>query len=366
MLSRVAARSYSSASIKLTAREAAGNLSSVSVVINNAGSKAGKSGLSHLYSKFNFLNTNTRSALRFTRESELLGGIFSSKVTRDAVVLNTQFLKADLPYYVEALGNTLANPAFRPHELTEVVLPSARAEYEAASSDASFVGLEALHELSFRRGLGNPLYYDGTQSISVDEIRQFSTDVVKASNVSIFASGVNEADLTQFIGESALSQLPSGASATIPVEFFNGSESRIRKAGESAALIGVPVKTGDFGKYESLSVAIGNQTIANPQAPLSQIPGASSHLYKYADAGLFVVSVRGSGAEVAQGIKQAKAAVDAVSSADVSKATELSIALQSTFENPLSFKPSADKVKLDKFNYVAVGDVDALPYASEL
>lgn len=366
MLSRAAARSYSSASIKLTSRESAGHLSNISVVINNAGSKAGKSGLAHLYSKFNFLNTNTKSALRFTRESELLGGIFTSQVTRDSVILNTQFLKADLPYYVEALGNTLVNPSFRPHELTEVVLPAAKAEYHNAAASNEFVALEALHQISFRKGLGNGLYYNGTQPISIDEIKQFSVDHVNASNVAIFASGVNQADLTQFIGDSALSQLPYGASEAQASELFLGKESRVAKAGESIALIGVPIKTADFGKFEALSVALGNQTIPNLASPLSQITGATSHLYKYADAGLFVVSVKGNGQDVAANIRKVKSLVDSTKTADVAKATELSIALQSTFVKPLEFKADTTQPKIKEFNYVAVGDIDVLPYASEL
>ncbi|KAK6457967.1 ubiquinol-cytochrome-c reductase complex core protein 2 mitochondrial precursor [Scheffersomyces xylosifermentans] len=371
MLSRVSARSLSTAtkSIKVAARDAPGALTTLSVVVNNAGSKTGKSGVAHLAAKFNFLNTGSKSALRFTRESELLGGVFSTNVTRDAIVLNTQFLKEDLPYYVEALGSVLTNTSFRPHEFTEVVLPAAKAEYEAAHASNAFTAVESLHELSFRKGLGNPLYYDGTTKISVDEVAQFASDAYKQSNVSIFASGANPEDLDTFIGESSFAYLASGSTSAAPVELFKGKESRIRAAGESGAFIGVPVKTSEFGKYETLSAAIGSSVLAGAPSPLSKIAGASSFLYKYQDAGLFVVSVTGSAAEVAQGIKQAKKVVDSVSTTDLTnatKATQLSVALQSTFESPLDIKADASPVKLGEFNYVAIGDVDVLPYANEL
>lgn len=371
MLSRVPARSLSTATqaIKIAARDAPGSLTSLSVVVNNAGSKTGKSGVSHLLSKFNFLNTGSKSALRFTRESELLGGVFSTSVTRDAIVLNTQFLKQDLPYYVEALGSVLTNTSFRPHEFVEVVLPAAKAEYEAAHASNAFTALEALHELSFRKGLGNPLYYDGTTKVTVEDVEQYAAEVYKQANVAIYASGANSEDLNKFVGESSFAYLASGSTPAASVELFKGKESRFRAAGHSGAFIGVPVKAAEFGKYETLSAAVGSSLLPGAASPLANIPGASSFLYKYQDAGLFVVSVTGAAADVALGIKQAKKALDSVSATDLSNATkaaELTVALQSTFEAPLDFKVSAADAKVGEFNYVAIGDVDVLPYASDL
>lgn len=372
MLSRVCSRAYSTGAgaVKVNAREAAGNLSALTVVVDNAGSKAGKSGVSHLLSRFNFLNTEPKSALRFTRESELLGGIVSSNVTRDAIVLKTQFLKQDLPYYVEALGNVLTKTSFRPHELPEQVLPVALAETEAAHSSNEFTAVEELHQLSFRNGLGQPLYYDGTTKITVDEIKEFASQVYTASNVSVYASGVNADDLNQFISESAFSELPSGASSTPAVKSFNNKESRIRAAGESVAIIGVPVKPADFGKYELLSAAVGSSVLAGAPSPLAKIAGATSQLYKYKDAGLFVVSVKGSDASaVAAGIKEAKSIVESVSDVKgAAKTAELAVALQTSFDNPLDIKisGSASPAKISNYNYVAVGNVDVLPYIDEL
>lgn len=372
MLSRVSARAYSSAPVKLVARDASGSLSSISLVVNNSGSKAGKSGVAHLLSKFAFLNTETKSALRFTRESELLGGQFSSHVTRDAIVLNAKFLKQDLPYYVEALANTIAKPQFRPHEFTEVVVPVAKAEAASAAASNAFVGLEALHALSFRKGLGNPLYYNPASSVSYEDVTEFAAHAYTAGNVSLVASGVNEADLAGFVAESAFSDLSASAASAVPVKSFTGKETRITAAGESYAAIAVPVAKADFAKYEVLSAAVGTSVLPGVDSPLAKIPGADSKLYQYQDAGLFVVSVSGDAASVAQGIKNAKKAVEAVSASSLSaslKAAELSVALQESFEFPREIKITADSakgVKLGEFNYVAVGNTDVLPYADEL
>lgn len=376
MLSRVSARSYSTAaqSVKVLSREAPGNLSTLSVVVNNAGSKNGKSGIAHLLSKYNFLNTEVKSALRFTRESELLGARYNTNVTRDAIILNTSFLREDLPYFVEALGNVLTKTSFRPHELNETVLPVAKAEYHEAIKSNNFVALEALHELTFRRGYGKPLYYDGLSKISVEDIQQYAAEVYNVNNINLVASGVNKEDLTKFIGETSFSELKSGSSTLVETATFQGQESRIRSNGENVAIIGVPVAKADFAKYEVLSASIGNSVLQGVVSPLSKIPGADSQLFKYQDAGLFVVSVSNSDAQVvADGIRSAKQIVQSVTSsqlADSVKAAQLVLALQDSFEFPHDVKVSEasaqQPAKVDNFNYVAVGNTDVLPYANEL
>lgn len=374
MLSRASIRAYSTIpnAVKVASKDSAHNLTNLSVVINNAGAKTGKSGISHLLSKFTFLSNGAKSALRFTRESELLGGAFESQVTRDALVLKTSFLKQDLPYYVEALGNVVSNTKFTPHEFEEVVLPAAKSEAALADSNPVFKGVEKLHEITFRKGLGNPLFYNESTPISLEEIAEFSKEQFTGENISIVAEGANEEDLTKFVSDSAFCYLPTKSASSIqslPVQFFQGQEARVASKGASSALIGVPVKPADFGKYEVLSAAIGSSSAPTASAPLAQIPGATSHLYKYQDAGLFVISVSGEASQVAQGIKQAKAAAEAVSSADLSgavKLAELSVALQSSVDAPVDIKLAAEKAPISEFNYVAVGNLDVLPYASEL
>lgn len=372
MLSRVSARAYSTAPVKLVSRDAAGSLSTISAVVSNAGSKSGKAGVSHLLSKYGFLNTETKSALRLARESELLGGRFSSHVTRDAIVLSATFLKQDLPYYVNALANVLAKPSFRPHEFAETVLPVARAESAAAHADNAFVALEELHALSFRKGLGQPLYYSDAQKVSFEDVTAFAAETYAKGNVHLVAQGVNEADLAGFVAESAFSELASGSTAAPAVKTYTGVESRIAASGASFAAIAVPVATKDFAQYEVLAAAAGTSTLHGAVSPLSKIPGADSKLYKYQDAGLFVVSVQGAdGVAVAEGIKAAKKAVSAISESDLAnanKAAQLSVALQESFEFPHDNAVSAETkgAKLSAFNYVAVGNIDVLPYADEL
>ncbi|CAI5759753.1 unnamed protein product [Candida verbasci] len=374
MLSRTSIRAYSSIpnSIKIASKEQSINdLTSLSIKIKNSGSSVGKFGISHLLSKFAFLNNGGKSALRFVRESELLGGVFSSQVTRDALILKASFLKADLPYYVSELGNIVSNTKFTPHEFKEVVLPAANYETQQALNSSSITGLEKIHEISFRKGYGNPLYYNSSTPISLNEIVQFSKDQFVGENIEILAEGANEADLTKFVEESAFCYLPSSANSLKPeVKFYTSQETRHALPGQSTAIIGVPVKTSEFGKYELLSATIGTKTLPSLTTPLSKIEGASSHLYKYENAGLFVIEVTNSSAEkVANGIKDAKKVLESITKEDLSKSVksaDLSIALQDKFDAPLNIKVTPERPSFKEFNYVAIGDLDKLPYKSDL
>lgn len=46
------------------------------------------------------------------RESELLGGQLASGHTREAIVLETKFLKNDLPYFAELLGEVISQTKY--------------------------------------------------------------------------------------------------------------------------------------------------------------------------------------------------------------------------------------------------------------
>ena len=62
---------------------------------------------------FNCLqNTNKRSALRITRESELLGGQLVSYHTRESLVIEAKFLREDLPYFTELLGEVISQTKY--------------------------------------------------------------------------------------------------------------------------------------------------------------------------------------------------------------------------------------------------------------
>jgi ubiquinol-cytochrome c reductase core subunit 2 len=57
-------------------------------------------------------NTARRSGLRIIRESELLGGQLLAYHTREALVLEAKFLREDLPYFAELLGEVISQTKY--------------------------------------------------------------------------------------------------------------------------------------------------------------------------------------------------------------------------------------------------------------
>jgi len=57
-------------------------------------------------------NTWKRSALRITRETELLGGEFSSHHSRENLVNGAKFLRDDLPYFAELIGEVISQTKY--------------------------------------------------------------------------------------------------------------------------------------------------------------------------------------------------------------------------------------------------------------
>lgn len=368
MLSRrVASVPYSARgyATKVTATASEGKVSTLTVKVNAGSRYATKDGISHLLSRFNFQNTQSRSALRLTRESEVLGGVFSSKVERDAIYLSANFLKEALPYYVNAIADVLYKTSFRPHEFPEVVLPAAKYDLATALASPYYSATELAHAISFRQGLGNPLLYDGVEKISLADVKAFADTVYVKENVEVIAKGVDAKALEGFIKESALNNLPSGASlaASAAPKSYVGVETRQRAAGESVAVIAVPVKTADFATYEVLASFL--------TSPLTELSQAVSHatLNKYSQAGLFTLFVKGDAATVSTNVKKVAAALKggvSLSSATTYASVKLALANESAI-SPVELDLAKIKdFKLGKFNFVALGDVNGLPYADEL
>mgnify|MGYP003740288875 CR=1 FL=1 len=70
---------------------------------------------------FNWQSTLKRSALRITRETELLGSEVSSSHSRENIVLRAKFLSGDLPYFAELLAEVASQTKY-PSESFALVL----------------------------------------------------------------------------------------------------------------------------------------------------------------------------------------------------------------------------------------------------
>lgn len=57
-------------------------------------------------------STYKRSSLRITREAELLGGELFAYHSRENLVIGAKFLREDLPYFTELLGEVVSETKF--------------------------------------------------------------------------------------------------------------------------------------------------------------------------------------------------------------------------------------------------------------
>ena len=69
-------------------------------------------------------STKKRSALRITREAELLGAQLIASHSRESLVIGAKFLRDDLPYFVELLAEVASKTNYTRTRLCQV--PGAR------------------------------------------------------------------------------------------------------------------------------------------------------------------------------------------------------------------------------------------------
>ena len=256
--------------------------------------------------------------------------------------------------------------AFKPHELPESVLPAARYDYAVAEQCPEKNAEEQLFAITFRKGLGNPLLYDGVEKVSLQDIKDYADKVYTKENLEITGENIVEADLKRFVDDSLLATLPTGKSLVSKSEpkSFLGEENRLRFLGDSVAAISIPVNKASLAQYEVLASYL--------TSALSDLSGLvnTAKLQKFSDGGLFTLTVRDQDSSVVSAnIK--KIVADLKKGKDLSPAVNYT-KLKNAVQNEHVFNAAESKLdgvkdfKLGKFNYVAVGNVSNLPYLDEL
>merc|ERR1711900_17805 len=109
--------------VKVASRDVAGPTTKLAVVAKAGTRYQSAPGLTSGLEQFAFKNTLKRSALRITRESELLGGQLTAYHTREALVIEAKFLREDLPYFTELLGEVVSQTKYTAHEYHEEISP---------------------------------------------------------------------------------------------------------------------------------------------------------------------------------------------------------------------------------------------------
>ncbi|KAJ5176472.1 Cytochrome b-c1 complex subunit 2 [Penicillium canariense] len=415
------------AGVKVANREVAGATGTLALVAKAGSRYQPFPGFSDALEKFAFKTTLKRSALRITREVELLGGEISSTHSRENVVLRAKFLSNDLPYFTELLAEVASQTKFADHELNEVVSQLLKYKQEAVFSNAENVALDAAHGVAFHRGLGSPITPSPSSPyekyISADALAQFAQDAYAKSNVALVATGPNSAEVSKWVGQF-FKDLPTGTTASqykvqpsVASKYFGGEQRIASKAG-NAVVIAFPGSSA-FGtagyKAEAsvLAALLGGEStikwtpgfslLSQATKGLNQLNVSTQNL-AYSDAGLFTVTLSGQASQVGAASKSVvdalkKAAAGEVSSEDIKKATalakfralesvqtldtglvatgsglihgtkpyqigEIAKAIENVSEQQV--KEVAKSFLTSKATLVSVGDVFQLPYAEDL
>ncbi|KAH7882078.1 Metalloenzyme, LuxS/M16 peptidase-like protein [Phlebopus sp. FC_14] len=359
-------------------------------------------GIAHALKNFAFKSTAKRSTLGTVRESELYGGVLSSSLSREYLALTSEFLRGDESYFTSLLTSVLTTPKFLPYEYSEYVLPVVREESINAFKTPSTVAIEAAHALAFRSGLGAPLFTGTHTSVPLASVKAFAKEVFTAGNIAVLGTGIDSATLAKLV-EQALAEssitTSSSSPVTSPSKYFGGSTRIDSHEGLQTVFIG-------FGTtVPSAVLSVLNAHVAPAPAlkyPVVPRPSTtvSSVYLPYSDAALIGVLVQGPDASsVKEAAKDAVAKLKKPLSAEELKVAvarakfSTAAALESregfvqaigskilsnsevSIESTLAALDKVDEAALSKTvseltkatpTFVAVGDVNTLPYADEI
>ncbi|KAI0162622.1 cytochrome b-c1 complex subunit 2 [Pestalotiopsis sp. NC0098] len=406
------------AGVKVATRDSHGPTTRLAIVAKAGTRYQSAPGLTAGLEEFAFKNTTKRSALRITRESELLGGQLNAYHTREALVLEASFLREDIPYFTELLAEVISQTKYTTYEFHEEVERVIHLKQSKVGSDVSALALDAAHSVAFHTGLGAPLYPSPSTPLKsyLDEhkIAAFAENAYSKSNIALVGDGANTAALSKWTEQFFKSVPASGSSPSSASTTYFGGESRTAHTGGNALVIAFPGSS--FGSFKPevavLAALLGGQSNVKwtPGFTLlskiaSNNPGTTAFASNlaYSDAGLFTIQISGSAGVVRstaqEAVKALKSVVENISKEDLTKAiakakfdalssSEAGISTILSAGSGLvhSGKPfqiaetikslegvTAEKLKTaaktlvdGKASVAAVGDLHALPYAEEL
>lgn len=299
------------AGVKIACNDVAGPTTRLAVVAKAGTRYQAVPGTAAGLSLFAFKNTSKRSALRITREAELLGGQLKSYHNRELLVLEAKFLRQDLPFFTELLADVISETRFTTHEFEEQVAPLMKLSQEKFAGDASKVALDSAHSVAFHRGLGTSLYPNLLSPlfkyINSETISQYSGISYSKKNIAIVANGADQNDLTKWVGEF-FTGVPTGASALSdkPSTYYGGEE-RIHHPTGNSIVIAYPgsstlngssykpeilVLTALLGGQSTIKWTKGFTLLAQATSKIPHLSTATSHI-AYSDSGLLSIQLNG-------------------------------------------------------------------------
>ncbi|KAF2024723.1 LuxS/MPP-like metallohydrolase [Setomelanomma holmii] len=314
--------------VKFASRDFAGPTTTLALVAKAGTRFQPLPGLTEGLSNFAFRGTERRSTLRIVRESELLGAALTSYHSRENLVLEAKFLRDDLPYFVELLGEVASKTKYLPYVYSEEVLPLIDFAHKKFLSSVTDMATNSAHSLAFHRGLGTPTASASqtpyTKYLDAQTIEYYSKIAYAKPNFALVANGADHGDFSKWVNEffddvpaQPIEQSSVGAEQTKYV----GGEERIAHDGGNAMVIAFPGSSSFTGKFYKPEIAVlgsllGGQSAVKWSPGFTILGNAATPGVKvkttsaiYSDAGLLYTTITGS----ATGVRDtAKAAVEAI------------------------------------------------------
>ncbi|KAK3314779.1 ubiquinol-cytochrome C reductase complex CORE protein 2 precursor [Apodospora peruviana] len=407
------------AGIKVAARDDNSPVTRLAVVAKAGTRYEPLPGLTVGLEEFAFKNTYKRSAKRITRETELLGGQLQAYHTREAIVLQANFLREDLPYFTELLAEVISQTRYTTHEFHEEIEGTIHVKQERFSNAS--IAQDAAHTAAFHLGLGSPLYPTANTPVgpymNEHNVAGFADAAYSKETIAVVADGASHAGLRKWIEPffKGVSEKSSGELYTEASKYYGG-EQRIAKTGQNSMVIAFPGSSLKDNKPETAVLVglLGGESAVKWSTGFSLLAKiaannfgttASARNFAYSDTGLLTIQISGGNPQAVR--KATKEAVDALKSlinGDIAKedlvkaiakakfdllsdsetggvglvhaganlisggsplqVTEALKALESVTADKL--KAAAKELLAGKASVAAVGDVWMLPFAEEL
>lgn len=211
-------------------------------------------------------------------------------------------------YFAELLGDVLGESKLTAHEFNEEVVPQLQSEYSQASSEASTLAMDVMHQLAFRRGLGNSMFATPHVQVNYDNASSFAkTALTNSSDMAVVASGVDANTLKGLVADYFPSQNSNASSPASASSSYFGGELRLPSnshgsgehdkghAGHAHILAGFKGGPASAVEYTVLRYLLGGEPAVKwstgHSALSSSAPGAKAFNLGYSDTGLVGFSV---------------------------------------------------------------------------
>ncbi|KAL9106917.1 MAG: hypothetical protein Q9227_008103 [Pyrenula ochraceoflavens] len=282
-------------------------------------------------------STEKRSALRITREAELLGGLLSAYHNRESLVLRAKFLKEDLPYFTELLAEVVSRTRYTPYELDEDVVRVMRTAQKKILASPLKLAINSVHGIAFHRGLGTPQYPVSTtpftKYLDSESIASYASSAYAKPNIAVVANGADHDDFGKWVQEFFKEFPAAGAKLESSPTKYYGGEERIAHGSSNAMILGFPgsssFTSGSSYKPEMsvLAALLGGESSIKWSSGFSLLSKAAADVQhahvstqnaSYSDAGLFYVAINGEADEVSKTARNVVAALKKVAAGDIS------------------------------------------------